>query len=52
MAAQSNGESSIAYLVEPISRAANEKVFSEIAEMCIDVFFKESLGAKPEDKIA
>ena len=51
MAAQSAGDS-IPYLVEPISQTPNEEIFTEIAEMCIDVFFKESLGAKPEDKIA
>lgn len=51
MTTKCDGES-IAYLVEPVSRTANEKVFTEIAEMCIDVFFKESLGAKPGDKIA
>lgn len=51
MAAQSEGES-IPYIVEQISRTPNEAVYTDIAEMCINVFFKESLGAKPEDKLA
>jgi hypothetical protein len=40
------------YIIERINRKPNDDIFRDIAEMCIDVFFKEPLNAKPEDKIA
>lgn len=52
MAARSGEAESIPFLVEPICQRPSEEIFTEIAEMCIDVFFKESLNAKPEDKLA
>jgi hypothetical protein len=40
------------YIIERIGRNPNEKVYCEIADMCINVFFKERLNAKPGDKVA
>jgi hypothetical protein len=39
------------YIIERIGRNPNENVYREIAEMCINVFFKEGLNAKPGDKV-
>ena len=47
-----NQATDVPYIVERINQKPNEKVFREIAEMCINVFFKEQLNANPEDKIA
>lgn len=42
----------IPYIVERINRNPNELVFRDIADMCINVFFKEQLNAKPQDRVA
>lgn len=46
-------EESIAYVIERIGdkNRGNERIFREVAEVCINVFFKEQLDAKPEDRI-
>lgn len=42
----------IPYIVERINRNPNELIFRDIADMCINVFFKEQLNAKPQDRVA
>eukprot|EP00980_Cylindrotheca_fusiformis_P031436 scaffold26366_cov117-Cylindrotheca_fusiformis.AAC.7 len=42
----------IPYVIERISRKPSDDLFRDIAEMCINVFFKEQLNAKPEDRLA
>ena len=49
---QENRHPKPAFLIERIGYAPNERIFRSIAELCINVFFKESLNAKPEDRIA
>jgi hypothetical protein len=44
-------ENQISYIIETIGDRPNEKVFREVAEVCINVFFKEQLDAKPEDRV-
>jgi hypothetical protein len=40
-----------AFIIEQIGENPNERVYREIADMCINVFFKEQLNAKPGDKV-
>jgi hypothetical protein len=51
-----NGETTsakdIPFIVERINRKPSDNVFRDIAEMCINVFFKEQLNAKPGDRVA
>ena len=46
-------EEPMPYVIERIGdeNRGNERIFREVAEVCIDVFFKEQLDAKPEDRI-
>lgn len=39
------------FIIERIDDVPGEGVYREIADMCIDVFFKEQLNARPEDRI-
>ena len=39
------------FIIERIDDVPGEGVYREIADMCIDVFFKEQLNAQPEDRI-
>jgi hypothetical protein len=39
------------FIIERISDCQSEGVYREIADVCIDVFFKESLNAGPEDRV-
>lgn len=45
-------EPGVPYIIEPISRNPNDEIFRDISDMCINVFFKEQLNAKPDDRIA
>ena len=50
-----NGEGGkqIPYIVESIDTYLNPQVFDDVANLCIDVFFKEQMNnAKPDDRIA
>lgn len=40
------------FLIERIGETPNDRVFREIAEMCINVFFKEQLNANPGQRLA
>ncbi len=39
------------FIIERIDDVPGEGVYREIADMCIDVFFKEQLNAGPEDRV-
>jgi len=39
------------FIIERIGDCPSESVYREIADMCIDVFFKEQLNARPEDRV-
>ena len=39
------------FIIERIGDAPTENIFRQISDMCIDVFFKEQLNARPEDRI-
>ena len=39
------------FIIERIEDCPYENIYQDIADMCIDVFFKEQLNARPEDRI-
>ena len=39
------------FIIERIEDCPYENVYRDIADMCIDVFFKEQLNASPEDRV-
>lgn len=39
------------FIIERIGDCESERVYREIADVCIDVFFKEQLNARPEDRV-
>ena len=46
------GNIQIPFIIERIGKYPNEKTFEEIANLCINVFFKEQLHAGPDDRLA
>lgn len=51
---KNNGSSEqVPYIIESIDTYLNQKVFDDVANLCIDVFFKEQMNnAKPDERIA
>lgn len=48
-----DGGKQIPYIIESIDTYLNPQVFDDVANLCIDVFFKEQMNnAKPDDRIA
>jgi hypothetical protein len=45
-------EPKVAYMIERIGTKPSVKTYRDIADMCINVFFKEALNAKPDDRVA
>lgn len=39
------------FIIERIQDCPNENVYRDIADMCINVFFKEQLDAEPDDRL-
>jgi hypothetical protein len=54
LAASSIGNTNrLAYIIDTIGEDPDEQVFADIADMCTDVFYKETqMNAKPEDTLA
>jgi hypothetical protein len=46
------GEGDLPFVIEPVgNRSPSDRVFEDVADMCINVFFKEQLGANPDDRL-